>query len=110
MRRLTASSAVLSILLAVLFLLAAGPAHAHPVPRRNHDRMIVVRMVPGKEGALLKVQVHYRLEVDEFTGKVTMIPGEKVDEIVKRIKKKKKQKKAAENSSKNRKKKRRKPE
>ena len=33
----------------------------HPVPRRAHDRTIVVRLKPDK------VTVDYRLEVDEFT-------------------------------------------
>src|SRR5712692_4898573 len=37
----------------------AGPAH--PVPRRAHDRTIVVKLAPDR------VTVEYRLEVDEFT-------------------------------------------
>lgn len=48
----------------VLFLLCVDnsyPLQAHPVPRRCHDRTIVIRLSPEE------VAVDYRLEVDEFT-------------------------------------------
>src|SRR5262245_15003488 len=48
-------------LLALALLFANTPAHAHPVPRRQHDRTIVVKLTPKA------VLVEYRLEVDEFT-------------------------------------------
>jgi ABC-type nickel/cobalt efflux system permease component RcnA len=52
----------LSVLILILFsVLRAPSAHAHPVPRRAHDRTIIVRLQPDK------VIVDYRLEVDEFT-------------------------------------------
>src|SRR5262245_63701504 len=48
-------------LFAPLILLAAAfPVRAHPVPKDNHDRTIVVRLTPDA------VVVDYRLEVDEF--------------------------------------------
>jgi len=49
-----------SLLLLGLFLLAPMVAIAHPVPRDNHDRTLVIR--PDAEG----VTIDYRLEVDEF--------------------------------------------
>ena len=52
----------LSVLILILIsALRASPASAHPVPRRAHDRTVVVRLQPDK------VIVDYRLEVDEFT-------------------------------------------
>ncbi len=39
---------------------------AHPVPRSQHDRTIVVRLQPGQNQQVL-VRVDYRLEVDEVT-------------------------------------------
>jgi nickel/cobalt transporter (NicO) family protein len=45
----------------VLALLPIAGALAHPVPRRSHDRTIVVRLAADR------VRVEYRLEVDEFT-------------------------------------------
>ncbi|HLJ97424.1 MAG TPA: hypothetical protein VKU02_29970 [Gemmataceae bacterium] len=47
--------------LALLFLVHAQPLQAHPVPRRCHDRTILVRLKPDE------IVVEYRLEVDEFT-------------------------------------------
>ena len=56
------SASRLSVLILILIsFLRADSAHAHPVPRRAHDRTIVVRLQPDK------VIVEYRLEVDEFT-------------------------------------------
>ena len=52
MRWLTISSLIL--------LVATRPTCAHPVPRDNHDRTLVVRLTPEA------VVVDYRLEVDEF--------------------------------------------
>jgi ABC-type nickel/cobalt efflux system permease component RcnA len=49
------------ILISILFLAPLPDVRAHPVPRRVHDRTIVVKLGPGK------VIVAYRLEVDEFT-------------------------------------------
>jgi ABC-type nickel/cobalt efflux system permease component RcnA len=54
----------LCAVLAVTLLNAAG---AHPVPRRNHDRTIVVRLGADPESGQLAIWVHYRLEVDEYT-------------------------------------------
>ena len=45
----------------LVVLIACGPARAHPVPRRNHDRTVVVRLTP--QG----ITVDYRLDADEFT-------------------------------------------
>jgi ABC-type nickel/cobalt efflux system permease component RcnA len=50
--------------LGALLLVLLGPAaavRAHPVPRRSHDRTIVVHLTADR------VQIDYRLEVDEFT-------------------------------------------
>jgi ABC-type nickel/cobalt efflux system permease component RcnA len=56
------SASRLSVLILILIsALRASPASAHPVPRRAHDRTIVVRL--GRD----KVIINYRLEVDEFT-------------------------------------------
>jgi ABC-type nickel/cobalt efflux system permease component RcnA len=49
------------ILISILFLATLPAVRAHPVPRRVHDRTIVVKIGPEK------VIVTYRLEVDEFT-------------------------------------------
>src|SRR6266436_448715 len=47
---------------AILGIALSAQGHPlHPVPRRAHDRTIVVRLGPDK------VTVDYRLEVDEFT-------------------------------------------
>jgi ABC-type nickel/cobalt efflux system permease component RcnA len=43
-----------------VFLIMAAVAPAHPVPRDNHDRTLVVRLTPEA------VVVDYRLEVDEY--------------------------------------------
>jgi ABC-type nickel/cobalt efflux system permease component RcnA len=45
----------------LLVLIASGPVRAHPVPRRNHDRTVVVRLTAQA------VIVDYRLDADEFT-------------------------------------------
>jgi nickel/cobalt transporter (NicO) family protein len=58
---------IASCLSVVLALHLLPAAHAHPVPRRNHDRTIVVRLGTDSKDRVLAVQVHYRLEVDEFT-------------------------------------------
>jgi ABC-type nickel/cobalt efflux system permease component RcnA len=47
--------------------LAPPPAHAHPVPKDNHDRTIVVRLSREADGDQVIVTVAYRLEVDEWT-------------------------------------------
>src|SRR3989442_130373 len=52
----------LSLFILILIPVLRSPsAHAHPVPRRIHDRTIIVRLESDK------VIVDYRLEVDEFT-------------------------------------------
>ena len=54
--------------LAILSLLVLPPlAGAHPVPRSNHDRTIVVRLQPGPQPDQVVVWVDYRLEVDPVT-------------------------------------------
>src|SRR5262245_53464204 len=47
--------------LALAAILFAPPVYAHPVPRKAHDRTIIVRL--GRES----VVVEYVLEVDEWT-------------------------------------------
>jgi ABC-type nickel/cobalt efflux system permease component RcnA len=42
-------------------------ATAHPVPRGDHDRTIVVRLIPDGLNNRITVDVAYRLEVDELT-------------------------------------------
>ena len=42
-------------------------AAAHPVPKDNHDRTIVVRLQKGEASNRICVRVEYRLEVDETT-------------------------------------------
>jgi nickel/cobalt exporter len=51
----------------VLLACLAGAVAAHPVPKSNHDRTIVVRLQHGAEPNRLAVRVDYRLEVDELT-------------------------------------------
>src|SRR5262245_36980697 len=46
--------------LTLALLLLPAPARAHPVPKDNHDRTVVVRLTPEV------VLVDYRLEVDEL--------------------------------------------
>jgi ABC-type nickel/cobalt efflux system permease component RcnA len=47
-------------LLVMAVLLAPGPAGAHPVPRDNHDRTLIVHLTPEA------VIVDYRLELDAY--------------------------------------------
>src|SRR5947208_2695481 len=42
-------------------LLRTPPAHAHPVPKGSHDRILTVRLTPDA------VVVDYQLEVDQWT-------------------------------------------
>src|SRR5438876_3909677 len=52
----------LTVLLSALSVFsAANHLHAHPVPKRSHDRTIVVRLTPNE------VVVNYDLEVDDWT-------------------------------------------
>jgi ABC-type nickel/cobalt efflux system permease component RcnA len=53
-------------LIALLLLLLVPAAQAHPVPRDNHDRILVVRLTPEA------VLVDYRLEVDEYRATLDM--------------------------------------
>lgn len=50
----------------VVLVLPAPGVWAHPVPRENHDRTIVVRLTPDA------VVVDYRLELDEFRATLDM--------------------------------------
>ena len=52
---------------AAILLLVASSAAAHPVPKDNHDRTIVVRLQKGEKADQVVVRVEYRLEVDEST-------------------------------------------
>jgi ABC-type nickel/cobalt efflux system permease component RcnA len=52
---------------ALIILIAADPGQAHPVPRRNHDRTITVRLSVDPAAGQVRVIVDYRLEVDPFT-------------------------------------------
>ena len=56
----------LFLLLPFLFVFCS-PARAHPVPKNNHDRTIVVRLRPGPTAEQIVVRVDYRLEVDPTT-------------------------------------------
>jgi nickel/cobalt transporter (NicO) family protein len=52
--------------LAIIFSFASA-ASAHPVPKDNHDRTIVVRLQNTETPNQIRVRVEYRLEVDETT-------------------------------------------
>jgi ABC-type nickel/cobalt efflux system permease component RcnA len=58
-----------------LMVIPCCPLQAHPVPRRCHDRTIVIRLSSDV------VEVDYRLEVDEFTVVFDDLPalGDQVD-------------------------------
>ncbi len=45
----------------------ATAAGAHPVPKSNHDRTIVVRLQQSDTPGRLAIQINYTLEVDETT-------------------------------------------
>lgn len=53
--------------LIICWLWCATNVCAHPVPKSNHDRTIVVRLQPGTTSGMLVVLVDYRLEVDPAT-------------------------------------------
>jgi nickel/cobalt exporter len=55
------------MLLLLLVLALPASVGAHPVPRDNHDRTIVVRLGWDAKARQFVVQVAYRLEVDEYT-------------------------------------------
>jgi ABC-type nickel/cobalt efflux system permease component RcnA len=63
-----------------LYLPRLSPGH--PVPRRAHDRTIVVRLGQEEKTQQITVAVAYRLEVDEFTVAFDDLPalGVKVDQ------------------------------
>jgi hypothetical protein len=52
---------LLVCLLCVLCVFVVNPLHAHPVPRKAHDRTIIVHLTPEA------VVVDYRVEVDDWT-------------------------------------------
>jgi nickel/cobalt exporter len=66
-RKTTGSFFILHCLVILAICLMCAPTAAHPVPRQNHDRTIVVRLHFNSESKQVEVQVDYRLEVDEFT-------------------------------------------
>ncbi len=69
-------------MLSLLAILGASSlVHGHPVPKRAHDRTIEVRLLPGPSKDQILIQVHYRLEVDEFTVVFDDLPalGDKID-------------------------------
>lgn len=55
-----------SVLTFFLFFHFLTAIHAHPVPRENHDRKIILK-VQRLNNSKVKLSVNYRLEVDEFT-------------------------------------------
>lgn len=56
-----------------LALLLCPAASAHPIPKKQHDRIIVVKL-SGKKDGTAEVAVSYRLEVDENTAVWDMEP------------------------------------
>jgi len=56
-----------AVLALVFFTAGMNSLSAHPVPRRCHDRVILVRLDADPLTYQLRVQVDYRLEVDTFT-------------------------------------------
>src|SRR5262245_24614833 len=65
---------VASFLFVLFVLFVVSPLRAHPVPRKEHDRTIVVKLTPDA------VVVEYRLEVDEWTVVFVDLPG--IDDVV----------------------------
>jgi nickel/cobalt transporter (NicO) family protein len=55
------------VTLSLCHLVIPSSAQAHPVPKNNHDRTIVVRLRPGPTPEQIVVRVDYRLEVDPTT-------------------------------------------
>jgi ABC-type nickel/cobalt efflux system permease component RcnA len=51
----------------LLLLTLAPVAQGHPIPRRRHDRTILVSLETDPKTGQPVALVHYRLEVDEFT-------------------------------------------
>jgi ABC-type nickel/cobalt efflux system permease component RcnA len=70
-----AAGGAVAFVFCVLFVVNCYPLHAHPVPRRCHDRTITVRITP------VAILVDYRLDVDEFTVVFDDLPalGDQVD-------------------------------
>lgn len=82
MQRFSAWRRNWSVALSFLALAAiAPPAKSHPVPRRCHDRTIILRLAADTEKSEIEVVVEYRLEVDEFTVVFDDLPalGDKVE-------------------------------
>src|SRR5438876_534323 len=46
---------------------STSSVHAHPVPRKQHDRTIVVRLLGDAGSCIMTARVAYRLAVDETT-------------------------------------------
>jgi len=69
------------LLLTLVVLMRPHSAQAHPVPKNNHDRTIVVRLSQDRQKGLLAITVDYRLEVDEFTAIYVDLPalGQKIE-------------------------------
>ena len=55
------------LVFSVSLCLCGSSAFAHPVPRGQHDRTIVVHLQPDLANKEVVVRVDYRLEVDELT-------------------------------------------
>lgn len=56
-----------TMLAGFVLLLVGSMLSAHPIPQKQHDRTIVVRVLQDPAQAQLRLRVEYRLEVDEFT-------------------------------------------
>jgi len=69
------------LLLTLVVVMRPHSAQAHPVPKNNHDRTIVVHLSQDTQKGLLAVTVDYRLEVGEFTAIYVDLPalGEKIE-------------------------------
>jgi hypothetical protein len=65
----------LAWLLLGMLLIQPAALQAHPVPRKSHDRTILVRVVPNVGRAELRVAVEYRLDVDELTVVLDDLPA-----------------------------------
>ncbi|MEI7683920.1 MAG: hypothetical protein WCL32_02755 [Planctomycetota bacterium] len=49
------------------WVFGGGALNAHPVPKENHDRTVIVSLIAGDKPGDAIVRVKYRLEVDETT-------------------------------------------
>src|SRR5947209_20589535 len=56
-----------ALLLSACFLFSNSTVCAHPIPRENHDRTIIIRLGGEPPSGEVEVSVQYRLEVDDLT-------------------------------------------